>query len=141
MNDKKTTANVVPMVDPQQMAREAFTNHVQSVAFHMTLSRHMIEGLCLVRDWGFQWFHKGGTAEAEKSEVFRNGMSKRLDSYAVPLMDSLKRRGLIYHDWIPIKEAPEGHKFYKLTRAGELMCLLLVEAGLMPAAKSRKRRA
>jgi hypothetical protein len=46
-------------------------------------------------------------------------------------MSALQRRGLLWHDWVD--GWPPGHRYFKLTRAGELMCQLLVEAGLINA--------
>jgi hypothetical protein len=133
MSDKKTTGNVVALVNPEEQARVAFSNHVQSVAFQMSLSRLMVEGLQMVRDWGHQWNANSSQDEGKYSQ--------RLRSHAVSYMESLIRRGLVFHDFVPHAKAEPGHRYYKLTRAGGLMCELLVEAGLIPAAKSRRKKA
>lgn len=99
-------------------ARQAFRDHVQSVAFHLTLSRKMIDALVWVKetDW--------------------SDHSRHFGSLQVGTFDSLKRRGLVYHDW---REGwPKGHKVWGLTPAGELVFSLLVEAGLVVMQTARK---
>jgi hypothetical protein len=109
-----------------------FANYVQSVAFNMTLSRHMIEGLGLIRDFG-RCFNGGNSPVP---------VSARVNSYAVPIAHALKRRGLVehYNDVSPSKKVATAPWVYRLTRAGELTCELLVEADLLPAAMPVKKR-
>ena len=104
-------------------ANALFASHVQSVAFHLTLSRTMIDALQIVRD-------------ADWSEM--PGSIGKMSRW-VPATNSLERRGLIFHDW---REGwPKGHAIYQLTKAGELVCDLCVEAGLMASQANRKRKA
>ena len=110
-------------------AQAAFAGYVQSVAFHMTLSRNMIDALRLVRDFGTPG---GGDTGGQASRYVMG--------HSVPLVLALERRGLVWHDYIPFRDAPRGHRYHKLTKAGELMCDLLVEAGLMAAAERTSRR-
>lgn len=113
-------------------ARRAFAGHVQSVAFHMTLSRNMIEVLHMLRDLGeIPWRRYD---DPERS---------RINSHSVPLLRALSARGLVWHDFFhgTMAEADEaGHQWHKLTRAGELMCELLVEANLIPVALADKQK-
>lgn len=105
-------------------ARAAFSGYVQSVAFNMTLSHHMVDALWAVRDFGNMW-----AARAD------NAVSKHVGSHSAPLMGALIRRGLVWHDFPEgdTRNHPPGHRYFKLTRAGELMCELLVEADLIAA--------
>lgn len=120
----------------QSDARHMFSSYVQSVAFNMTLSRNMVDALCAVRDFG------GVISQAAKATV-----NQHVGSHSAPLMGALMRRGLVWHDCPEtvngIMREPPGHRWFKLTRAGELMCELLVEAGLIGAAgeQSQKRKA
>ena len=119
-------------------ARENFANYTQRVAFNITLSRDMIGMLHVVRDWGCQ-----KQPDEVWAPVVHNWKSiyPRSDSHFVPQVQSLIRRGLVYHDYIEQKDAPMGHRYYKLTRAGELMCEMLVEVGLLPAISSERKTA
>lgn len=103
-------------------ARALFSSYVQSVAFNMTLSRNMVDALWAVREFG----------SCHRDEA-KATVAPYVSNHSAPLMKSLERRGLVWHDWI--KDAPPGHFYFKLTKAGELMCALLVEAGLIAAAK------
>jgi hypothetical protein len=97
-------------------ARAIFAAHVQSVAFQISLSRNMIEGLSLVRS---------GSHFIETT-----------------VLSALHRRGLVWIDAAACSStAPPGHNYAKLTRPGELMCELLVEANLIPAADSKRKAA
>ena len=109
----------------QAEARAAFAGYVQSVAFNIALSRNMIDALWLVRDHTQIWNAPNAPAPVR--------------SRSVPLLKALERRGLVWHDYIP-PPAPPDHKYHKLTRAGELVCDLLVEAGLMAAATTEQRK-
>lgn len=103
-----------------------FREHVQSVAFHLTLSRSMIDQLAVLRDYDWSTREEG---------PIPNAMARM--SRWVPGARALERRGLIFHDWWP--GWPKGHAIYQLTTAGELVCALCVEAGLM-APKQKQRR-
>ncbi|HZT18610.1 MAG TPA: hypothetical protein VFA23_04360, partial [Dongiaceae bacterium] len=68
----------------------------------------------------------------------------------IPHIRAVERRGLVeFVDYEmhpdrpgkPMGWRPKGYRPFVLTRAGELVCELLVEAGLMPAAKVRQRKA
>lgn len=109
-----------------QEARAAFVNYTQSVAFNMTLSRSMVEMLGLIRD------ERASTADSGVRTPYTN-------SHFVPVVRRLEARGLVWHDYIEPMRAPKGHQYFKLTRAGELMAELLVEAGLLAAAPAKKR--
>ena len=121
-------------------AQTAFAGYVQSVAFHMTLSRNMIDLLCVVRDWGH------GTEIWNDSRGFHHMKhplsTGHVSSHSVPLMDALKRRGLVYHN--PFNKGmgrePAHWRWFVLTRAGELTCQLLVEANLIPAKMEKRPR-
>lgn len=119
----------------QAESRAAFSGYVQSVAFNMTLSRNMVDGLANTRDY----WHNAipmptvGDPDYKSPRLYENNRS-------VPLMKALERRGLVWHDYVPPTEAPRNHRYYKLTRAGELMCELLVEAGLIQAAPKVERK-
>jgi hypothetical protein len=76
-------------------ARSRFSEHVQSIAFNLTLSRRMIGLLQTVRDYGFPE---------------RNTQARRDQASVV------------------------------LSKPGTLVCELLVEAGLMPNAKSDAKK-
>lgn len=134
-------ANIIPMIDPQQQARTRFSQHVQSVAFNLTLSRRMIDMLRVVRDYGFPHFRdKVSEAdwdqwrEARSASATANGT----ENYA-GLMSALERRGLIIADWGG--KLKHGERRVNLSDAGELVCLLLVECGLIaPALETKKVR-
>lgn len=143
MSDKKKTGNVVALVNPEDQARVAFSNHVQSVAFQMSLSKGMIAELEVIRDWGYpRLFPKVGEAgkkydDWRKKHAKYTGMFPRVMSHFMVYRPALERRGLAYSQ----PNCPFGEPQWVLTRAGGLMCELLVEAGLMPVAKSRRKRA
>ena len=111
-----------------------FSAYVQSVAFHMTLSRNMIEALGLIRDCG---------------TIAHGEATPRVSSYSVPIARSLAHRGLVEH-WTSVFPQHQGKGLadkipwvYRLTRAGELTCELLVEAELLhkPQRKSKRKAA
>ena len=110
-------------------ARANFAGYVQSVAFSMTLSRNMVDGLYAIRELGCIG------AAGEQGLV-----SHTVGRHFAPISGSLIRRGLVWHDYLPPSKAEPGHRHFKLTRAGELMCELLVEAGLMAPAREQPRR-
>lgn len=112
----------------QAEAKAAFSGYVQSVAFNMTLSRHMVDALGAVRDFG-----------DTRSALQAGAVNGHVGTHSAPLMGALIRRGLVWHDFPEGRREP-GHRYFKLTRAGELMCELLVEAGLIAALQSAKKR-
>ena len=121
-----------------RQAREKFANHVQSIAFNLTLSRSMIGALAMIRDFnGYGCAHD----DMEWGEIKRI-YGPRIDGLFVPLMRAVERRGLVVHNPLPegkkMHECPS-HVFYQLTKAGELVCELLVEAGLIPARVEEKK--
>lgn len=132
----------------EHQARQKFADHVQSIAFNLTLSRRMVNMLQIIRD---QIDGVGDGLDPENVEAVRRrkivdnvirSPNGAMNSYT--LYHSLETRGLVYRPERPNKNnafAREnlGTPFMLLTRAGELVCELLVEAGLMaPAAKQRK---
>ena len=121
-------------------ARAAFAGYVQSVAFNMTLSRNMVDMLGVVRD-------QQAAGYSSYSKVFLDQGRNRsyVSGHSVPLFNSLQRRGLVIHNHWDAgpqrKPAPDSWRYHELTRAGELMCELLVEAGLLaklPVSAKRK---
>lgn len=125
----------VPQQDPLVAARCNFANYVQAVAFQVTLSRGMISMLGYVRDL---LPHPGNL-----NDVPATGLPPRVDSHFVPYVERLIKRGLVWHDHpqLPVGQFHpiKGHRYYRLTRAGELMCELLVEAGLLAPQKRQRR--
>jgi hypothetical protein len=119
----------------EQEAKAQFSNYVQSIAFNLTLSRAMIEGLTLIRDWNIDRLPMPNMSDHNATSARFSGLSR-----AVPLVRALERRGLVWHDYVPQMEAPKNHAYFKLTKAGELVCDLLIEAGLM-LARPKKRTA
>lgn len=123
-----TKSNIVAIqLDREAGARECFSNYVQSVAFNLTLSKQMIAGLEMVRDY---WIDARvlSTLANEKHKYPRLLQA----SHTYTIVQSLTRRGLIYHVPRPGPiESMDSHQAYKLTKAGQLVCQLLVEAGLM----------
>ena len=110
-------------------ARATFAGYVQSVAFNMTLSRNMVDMLGVVRD-------QQAAGYDSYSKIFEDQGTRRsyVGGHSVPLFNSLMRRGLVIHnhwDGDVNNPAPKGWRYHELTRAGELMCELLVEAGLL----------
>lgn len=153
-------AKVVPIKSDrvrEEDARASFANYVQSVAFNITLSRQMITALGMVRDIG-NIADKG--KPGEKYESFADYCQKHpmaarswMDRNSVTYGHALKRRGLVR--FIDLPRSPANglvisnfhdkpyipHQSYALTRAGELVCDLLVEAGLLaPAMQIKGRR-
>lgn len=133
----------ITRIDPEVQARNAFSAHVQSIAFNLTLSRRMIDLLRLVRDYGFPHFGhtyetKGTEAEWAEWRTARNvltidgGRMGQRDAF-VTFMHSLERRGLVVTNPIEWEKREKGDPAFLLSRAGELVCDLLVEARLMPS--------
>lgn len=127
-------------------ARANFANYVQSVAFNMTLSRQMVEALGLIRDFGRISDAHGDHRPDDTFDDWasRNPMGgrSRLDRHSVTYWRALKHRGLV----IDVPRDLNNPKWWQqrsiaLTRAGELMCELLVEAGLLAPALPAKKRA
>lgn len=140
------TDNVVPLSNPEKKAREAFSNHVQSVAFQISLSRAMIEELHVIRDWGYprhyakrgeQGFDRETVSSMENKWDEWDAMYPRVMRHAMTHRPALERRGLVYSTDNP----KLGERSWKLTHAGKLICELLVEAGLLAPAKRARKRA
>lgn len=134
-------SKVVKLVNPQVDARKQFQAHVQSIAFNLTLSRRMIDLLQIVRDWGFP---HGRSIDQDASwwEKSRVPAQTGNDQF-IMMVKALIARGLVLHDSRPDKQRKAGDKVYYLSRAGELTCELLVEAGLIApsiAVKKEKRK-
>lgn len=128
---------VIPLVNPQTVAREQFASAVQSVAFQLTMSRRMIDCLQVVRDYGFP--HLGDRAtdtdwQLDKTQAIVVQRPSRNGGTAhnfVGFMRALQHRGLIYFNPTPWNKRKTGQRTVLLSRAGELTCELLMEAGLM----------
>lgn len=119
-------------------ARATFAGYVQSVAFNMTLSRNMVDMLGVVRDQQAAGY-ASYSAVLDERGTHRNWVGR----HSVPLFNSLMRRGLvIFNHWDGgVKNpAPKDWRYHELTRAGELMCELLVEAGLLAALSAPAKR-
>lgn len=144
---KKTSVQKQATISPQQYARDKFSSHVQSIAFQLTLSRRMIDCLRVVRDYGFP--HNScvspDPATHELEQVCRSvvkrthtrGESTFVTDNFVGFMRSLDNRGLITWNPKAWNERKVGERSLFLSRAGVLVCSLLVEAGLMPASSKR----
>jgi hypothetical protein len=130
-----------------QAAREKFAAFTQSVAFQISLSRRMIELLREARDYGFP--HNDnfevGQKHREVVSIRHHRCEDRKDFVShdlVTVVRSLERRGLIIMDDRPFHERAKGDRWIRLSLAGEIMCELLVEAGLlMEQPVKRGRRA
>lgn len=140
---KENTQRVHVVGDVGDLQNHRFQNYVQNVAFHMTLSKAMISMLGLIRDYGWPLYgaHENGNYNASVA-VLRTMHGGRSDSHVMHFR-SLEHRGLATHHPSPgFRELQlmsdeervkwKNHRHYQLTRAGELMCELLVEAGLLP---------
>jgi hypothetical protein len=139
----KTT--VVPIYDGEIEARRAFAEHVQSVAFQISLSKRMIDMLREVRDHGFPHLGTSFTqAEWQQSIERRDAVSLRHHRCSdrkdfvtrdfITVGRSLERRGLIVYNSKPYGDRKKGEKYIRLSLAGEIMCELLVTAGLISEA-------
>lgn len=122
-----TKSNVIAIkLDREAGARECFSNYLQSIAFNLTLSKQMIAGLQMIRDY---WVD----AVPMPSMGSPNYKSPRICqmSHTYTVVQSLTRRGLVYFIPHPKGDPLGNHQSWKLTTAGNLVCELLVEAGLM----------
>lgn len=125
------------MSDLKESARLQFAGYVQSTAFNLSLSRYMVERLAVI------WESSGVEGTNGNGGVICDGSS----------VDDLIRRGLVYID---PAAAPDflrrgrigggQHVIYankrplRLTKAGQLTCLLLQEAGLISKRRARASR-
>jgi hypothetical protein len=135
------------IIRPSELAREKFASHVQSIAFQLTLSRRMIDCLRVVRDYGFPTIND--SPEQRQLEAENRTVVKRqhrssthrafISDNFVGFMRSLDNRGLVVWSDTPYEKRKCGERAIFLTKAGELTCLLLVEAGLMPTGKRGTR--
>ena len=98
-----------------EQAAQDFADYATGTAFVLTLSKHHIAGLGVLRD----------------------GDWVTIQSYsrAVPMLRGLIRRGLVIHDFIPTDRAPAGHRNYRLSEAGQQVVRLLEIAGLLSKAR------
>ena len=117
----------------EQISNDKFKSYVQRVAFQITLSERMIRALCVIRDYpayNNKITNKEMISEQKRIEI--RSLSSQAQCIWITEFNALERRGLAYHNPTTKENPwPNGHVFYKLTRAGELMCELLIEAGLM----------
>lgn len=133
------------IINPQPEAQQKFASHVQSIAFNLTLSRRMIDCLQAVRDYGFPCM-VGASLEEDKLDREQRAVTRRIHqgekrnfftNNFVGFMRSLDNRGLII--WRTQsrlgRSLKKGEKLIVLSKAGELVCALLVEAGLMEPEK------
>ena len=138
------------LITPQEDARDKFSRNVQSIAFQLTLSRRMIDCLRAVRDYGFP--HGARTSEDAETRRYettctsvvkrqhKRGTSSFITDNFVGFMRSLDNRGLVVWNQTDYSKRKTGDPALKLSRAGELTCELLVEAGLMPARRNLRRK-
>jgi len=125
----------------EHASKQKFRGYVQRVAFQLTLSEPMIRMLRLIRDYPA---HTSKLTNEQRKNQYNHFNMK--DGYVADLfikeITALEKRGLAYHNPSPKNNPwPEGWVFYKLTRAGELTCNLLEEAGLIqPKLEVSKRK-
>jgi len=139
---------IIPIVRPEVQAREKFAAHVQSVAFQISLSRKMIDLLQVVRDYGFPHcaYNRNNKEEndAHTQTWLKNRECVRISNGTEQFsmfMHAIVRRGLVYANPKEHRDRKDGDRAFLLSRAGELVCDLLVEAGLMaPAQESARER-
>lgn len=138
------------IINPQVEARKNFSAFTQSVAFQISLSKRMVDVLRAVRDHGFPHIGYGKDASPAEEEVYReqqrvfdkhivrgNTIYKAHDFVSV--IKALERRGLVIcyrKGWNNYKKH---EKTMELSLAGEIMCELLVEAGLIPAELPKRK--
>jgi hypothetical protein len=117
----------------EEIPNPVFREHVTSGAFQMTLSKTMLA--CLTAIWHGDRAYM--TCVRDHVTAFnglqRRGLTYHLDETAMHKAEvdaGLLSPHLVRYlgDWMMTK--PDFH-FTKLTRAGELMCLLLIEAGML----------
>lgn len=135
---------VMPANNEEADARKAFTEHVQSVAFQISLSRRMIELLRETRDYGFphgaNWEENKAHRDIVAIRHHRGPIRKEFTSHdLVGPIKSLERRGLIIFNRTPYESRKKGELWLRLSLAGEIMCELLVTAGLMPEQAEAKK--
>ncbi len=130
----KNNSNTQQVIQFQEhSANIKFRGYVQRVAFQVTLSEPMIRALQVIRDYPAYSNNKTNKdliKEHKQTEI--RSLSNQAQCVWIVEISALERRGLAYHNPAPKNNPwPENWVFYKLTRAGELMCELLIEAGLM----------
>ncbi len=127
----KSSRNLINL--NEHSANEKFRGYVQRVVFQVTLSERMIRALCVIRD--YPTYNNNKSSEdliRENNQTEIRSLSTQAQCIWLVEFNALERRGLAYHNPTTKENPwPNGHVFYKLTRAGELMCELLIEAGLM----------
>lgn len=132
---------ISPMINKDIDAQRKFATHVQSVAFNLVLSRRMIDLLQLVRDYGWPNL-PFNHPEKQEHRIEKNGICRANNAadQFIRCMHGLTGRGLIIHT-MPYHGMPQGEHIYKLSRAGEMVCELLVEAGLMVQTSKKRKQA
>ena len=105
---------------------KVFAEHVTNTAFFLSVSKKQIRYLDILHKTPFP--HQG---YYYRDNIFAGGRSDP-DNW-ISSYNALIRKGLVtreVHD--PIRD----YSHYKLTRAGELLCEMLVEAGLIQPSTS-----
>jgi hypothetical protein len=97
-----------------------FSEHVTSTAFHLSLSKRMINVLAAIHQLSDKGYRK---VLAPSERVW--------SSHWVPTARSLSERGLVVHE-DPSQQNPPWSRYpYQLTKAGQLVLELLKEADLL----------
>jgi len=134
-------AQVFPMVNPDEQARRKFASHVQNVAFNLTLSRRMIDLLQVVRDYGFPYYVVGSKQQREEYDRFKSVCEYQNGAHQyINMVNALERRGLVILKPFT-KKTKIGDRNIVLSRAGEIVCDMLVESGLMPCRNEAQTKA
>lgn len=116
---------IVKMVDPEEQASRLFSEHVQNIAFNLTLSRRMVGLLEAVRDFGFP--SCCGDNDLERRRFYYGVTQYGNGAYMfIKYIRAIENRGLVIHQF-----NQEGKPTFVLSKAGKLVCELLVECGLM----------
>lgn len=100
-----------------------FAEHVTSTAFHLSLSKRMIEQLCYVEQMGRTWL-MGTTGYALIARGLVENCDPNPESGDVGLYEKISNRDLIANPSMYCTP------LVKLSKAGELLMPLLREAGL-----------
>jgi hypothetical protein len=112
---------------------KVFAEHVTSTAFFLSISKKQMKYLLHVAD---NPFSEAGEGSYYGGFIRGNGLHDP-DTWATS-MPALERKGLVAR---VVHDKAKGYGHYELTRAGELTCDLLREAGLAPALRVAMRRA
>lgn len=90
-------------------ADHLFRDYVTSTAFALTLTRRQAQLLLVLQRQDWKAFYAYNLASSGSGQLIR--------------------RGLLIHDYVPPGKAKPDHAYFKLTKAGELVCELLRVAG------------